>query len=469
MLVADLVLCCIWLMCLFNGASNGLWVYSSLWILPLMRMWLSFLIYRRSRMALFPLMVLTLATVFALSDRARPALVLYVDPLLTLLRSVPPLFGEHVITSGNMADIWFGSADYKVPVGFIASVWVILIPWAIYIFRCFRKENVKSPFSLGKRTALCAAVTGIILAGSFVVAHFYYGHVSVFMLCLLLMFIPVIFNGGKLDGLLSKGERAFVMILLLLGTAYALGINYSQASILTTVALPAAFFAIFSWTMESRIRYNDVVTLVSASVLFEFAQYHTGMFRLLMLLLSLGMMAVPMIRLAVSTRRTWTVAAIYVLTAVLLPVFCIGYNPYSVLDAGKIGHFDEYEYSRNGLMLVRGRDGIGIRDRYELILPAEYEKVELLIPHKPYCKVRTDEGWQIYDIVRQELLTEEVFAEVIPYGERTFLLKSEGGDKYLIMPLTYSRFNDSKVASIASEIGMITSTTSSPQASHNAW
>lgn len=59
--------------------------------------------------------------------------------------------------------------------------------------------------------------------------------------------------------------------------------------------------------------------------------------------------------------------------------------------------------------------------------------INLLISHKPYCKVETEEGWQIYDIVRHELLTEEE-------------------DKHLIMPLTYSRFNDSKVVVISTRL-----------------
>jgi hypothetical protein len=132
-------------------------------------------------------------------------------------------------------------------------------------------------------------------------------------------------------------------------------------------------------------------------------------------------------------------------------MFCIGYNPYSVLEARKIRHFDEYEYSYNGLMLVIGRDGIGIRDRYELILPAEYCDVELLKSHKPYCKVETKDGWQIYDIVKQELLSEDVFTAVVPYGEFSFLLQSDTGDKYLIMPSSYSRFNDKKTAVISEQ------------------
>ena len=137
--------------------------------------------------------------------------------------------------------------------------------------------------------------------------------------------------------------------------------------------------------------------------------------------------------------------------AIILPILSIGYNPYSVLEASRVLHYDDYEYSPNGLMMVEGKDGYGIRDRYELILPAEYLDVELLMSHKPYCKVETRDGWQIYDIVKQELLSEDVFTAVVPYGEFSFLLKSDKGDKFLIMPTSYSRFNDKMVAVISEQ------------------
>lgn len=43
-----------------------------------------------------------------------------------------------------------------------------------------------------------------------------------------------------------------------------------------------------------------------------------------------------------------------------------------------------------------------------LILPIDrYNRIELLTPSKPYCKVRKDGKWQIYDIERQELVSDE--------------------------------------------------------------
>ena len=51
LLIADLTLCCLWL---------GILEYSFefkvlLWLVPLIRMWLSFLLYRKSSMSIYPI------------------------------------------------------------------------------------------------------------------------------------------------------------------------------------------------------------------------------------------------------------------------------------------------------------------------------------------------------------------------------------------------------------------------------
>lgn len=451
MLVADLSVCCLWLLCLINSDPNGYGILPMLCMMPLLRMWLSFLIYRRSRMALTPIVILLLMTICTLSGHTHQAFTLYVDPWLTLLRVVPSFFGEHVITAENMSGIWLRSSDNRVLIGLLESIWIVLVPMVIYIWRYIRKENLPRECSLRKRTGICLYVVAVILIEALVINHFYYSHVSVFILCMLLMLAPVIFGGGKIEGMLTKGELAFIIVLLLLGVAYTLGVSYNDASVITAAVFPLIFFLIFCWIMDRQASYADAAIIIAASFLFVFGQYLIDMFRVIMLMLSLGLMAVPLIRFAISTRKVWAATAAYVIIGVLLPVFCIGYNPYSVLEARKIRHFDEYVYSYNGLMLVIGRDGRGIRDRYELILPAEYRDVQLLKSHKPYCKVKTRDGWQIYDIVKQELLSEEVFTAVIPYGEFSFLLRSDTGNKYLIMPTSYSRFNDEDTAVISGQ------------------
>ena len=94
----------------------------------------------------------------------------------------------------------------------------------------------------------------------------------------------------------------------------------------------------------------------------------------------------------------------------------------------------------------------GIRDRYGLILPAEYDWIEHLIPSKPYCKVKKDGHWLIYDIERQELLSEEKFTDVTRCGEFAYRLQSPSGDRYLLIPYLYSRFDDGCAAEIVDQL-----------------
>ena len=126
-------------------------------------------------------------------------------------------------------------------------------------------------------------------------------------------------------------------------------------------------------------------------------------------------MAVAVIRFVVETKKNWASAGLYVMIALVMPVFCLGYNPYSVLEAGRAWHFDEYRGSKNGILCVRAGDTVGLRDRYGVILPTDrYCRIELLTPSKPYCKVEGNGMWQIYDIERQELVSDEWFEDVIP-------------------------------------------------------
>ena len=446
MLIADLFICCIWLIFIMHNSIGTVWCRPAVWAAPLLRIWLSFLTYRRSRMALAPIIMLSLLTLGSLLGRAMSGFALFVQPLLLMLQVVPQLFGESVITADNMHEVWSAMSDNTALIGIGVSVWLILLPLGIYIYRSFRKETVPSSFSVRKRVGLYAFLVGIFLVETFVVTDFRYVHIAI------LLFIPVIFNGGKQEGLITEGEKVFLIFLLLLEVACICALDYSLASVIMVMVFPAAFYTMGCRMAGKDIVYCDVLMIISASVLFIWGQYEINMYRLVLLLLSLALTAIVMMRFAISTRKYWTAAAVYVMVAVILPILSIGYNPYSVLEAGRVMHYDDYRYSPNGLMMVKGKDGYGIRDRYGLILPAEYDWIEHLIPSKPYCKVKKDGHWLIYDIERQELLSEEQFTEVMQCGELAYKLQSPCGDRYLLIPDRYSRFNDGCVAEIVDQL-----------------
>lgn len=445
MLIADLFICCVWLVFIMHNSIGTVWCRPAVWAAPLLRIWLSFLTYRRSRMALAPILMLSLLTFGSLLGRAMSGFALFVQPLLLMLQVVPQLFGESVITADNMQEVWSAMSGNTALIGIGVSVWLILLPLGIYIYHSFRKETVPSSFSVRKRVGLYAFLVGTFLLETFVVTDFRYLHIAI------LMFIPVVFNGGKLEGLITQGEKVFLIFLLLLEVACICALDYSLASVIMVMVFPVAFYTMNCRIAGKDIVYCDVLMIISASVMFIWGQYEINMYRLV-LLLSLALTAIVMMRFAISTRKYWTAAAVYVMVAVILPILSIGYNPYSVLEAGRVMHYDDYRYSPNGLMMVKGKNGYGIRDRYGLILPAEYDWIEHLIPSKPYCKVKKDGHWLIYDIERQELLSEDQFTDVMQCGELAYKLQSPSGDRYLLVPYRYSRFDDGCVAEIVDQL-----------------
>ncbi|MBE6236713.1 MAG: hypothetical protein E7116_00975 [Bacteroidales bacterium] len=449
MLAADLFICSIWLMLALHVGSAA--YYPLLWTVPMLRMWLSFLTYRRSRMALTPLLLLVVFCFGTLLNHANPVFMLFNRPILAVVKSLIAFFGSGHFDLAEFSDIWYGSWDYRYWIAGIAYVWVVVIPAVVYVYRCFKGKLVPSPLGIWKRVGLVAYIIASIVIMSVFVGGLGTGSVSVLALFILLMLIPVIFNKGRIEGFFTRFEQSFVLFMLMFGLAYSCGVSYNSVSAITTAALPAAFMTLVNWNMGRKTDYKDVLLLVLGASVFYIAQYGINMIRIILLLISLGLFAVAIARFAYSTRRYWSSVALYVVVSLVIPVFCIGYNPFSVLEARKVRHFDDYGFSRHGIMLVTGSEGDGIRDRYGLILPAEYYYIDLLIPTKPYCKVRKLDGWKIYDLEKKMFVSDEEFTDVIPYGEYSFLLKSEQGDRYLKIPHVYSRFSDRGDAVIIEE------------------
>ena len=272
------------------------------------------------------------------------------------------------------------------------------------------------------------------------------------ILAFMLMLIPTIFYRNNIKDMFTRDEVAYLLTLAMFAVGYACGIGLELKSAITVCTLPAAFYALANWYVHRETTYKDVLLIVGASVVFWCAQYTTNMVRISLLLLSLALMAVAVIRFAIDTKKNWASAGLYIMIALIMPVFCLGYNPYSVLEAGRAWHFDKYYGSPDGILCVRAGDTGGLRDRYGVILPVDmYDRIEILTPSKPYCKVRKDGKWQIYDIERQELVSEEWFEDVIPCDEYVYRLKSQNGDKYLSLRWYYNPDGE-QTAKIVDEI-----------------
>ncbi len=170
MLAADLFICSIWLMLVLHVGSLS--YYPLLWTIPVFRIWLSFLTYRRSRMALMPLAFLTIFYVSTFQMHANPVFLLFNRPGLVLVKSMSAMFCPDALSLDEFSDLWYTSWDYRYVIMAIASVWVVIIPAVMYVCRLVRKQLVPSQFGVWKRTGLLAYILFVLVVMSVFVDAF---------------------------------------------------------------------------------------------------------------------------------------------------------------------------------------------------------------------------------------------------------------------------------------------------------
>ncbi len=447
--IADLVICSVWLLLVAHEGVNGRMINPSILLFPALRIWISFLMKRQSKQMIVPIVVLTLLASCMFLDRS-PRCHLFVGPWETLLTSVCALFSIDSVHSIELPEL-VGDVCKNI-LSIVGYIWLVIYPLAMYIYKRAKKQLAPGSMGIWRCVGLCAYIFGCTIVSSIVLSVSYKTTIGTAVLAFMLMLIPSIFYRNNIKEMFTRGEVAYLLTLAMFTVGYVCGIGLELKSAITVCTLPAAFFALMNWCVRRETAYKDILLIVGASVVFWCAQYTINMVRILLLFTSLAMMAIPVIRFAIDTKRSWASAGLYIVVALIMPVFCLGYNPYSVLEASRAWHFDKYGYSQNGLLCVSNGTVGGLRDRYGVILPLEYDRIELLDSSKPYCKVRKNRIWQIYDIERHELVSDEWFEEVVQCDEYVYRLKSQNGDKYMTIQWYYNRYDEEQSAIISDEL-----------------
>ena len=434
--IADLIICSVWLLLVAHEEISGWMINPFILLFPAVRIWISFLMKRQSKLMIVPIVVIALLASCMFLDRG-PRYLLFVGPWETFMTSIGALFGMNSVRSVEFHEL-LGEVCKKI-ISIVGYIWLVIYPLVAYIYKRAKKQLVPGSMGTWKSVGLCVYIFGCTIVSSIVLSVSDKTTIGMAVLAFMLMLIPTIFYRNNIKEMFTRGEVVYLLTLAMFTVGYVCGISLELKSAITVCILPAAFFALMNWYIRRETSYKDILLIVGASVVFWCAQYTTNMVRISMLLLSLALMAVAVIRFAIDTKKNWASAGLYVMIALVMPVFCLGYNPYSVLEASRAWHFDKYYGSPDGILCVRAGDTGGLRDRYGVILPIDrYNRIELLTPSKPYCKVRKDGKWQIYDIERQELVSDEWFEDVIPCDEYVYRLKTQNGDKYLSLRWYYN-------------------------------
>lgn len=384
--------------------------------------------YRRSSMAVYSIGMSAIVGLLVF-----PFSPYIIGMLLDVVKVMTSLFGgdgrmlvHEIRMDARDGEYWNALCNV---VGCITYLWLVVSPLVQYIVLSVKKRVVQSSWSMRRSLLLCLYLVGVMFL---VVISGYKDFLSFLVAALGVYALPYLFKEIDLKHLLTRGEASYIMLLLVLIACYIAGSDISRQAVVAVVSLPAVCYAIFNYSCCRRPPYQEITLVVLGSMTFWMAQYTTDMLRILLLLLSLGLIGVVLGKFVNATHRKWRGVVLYLFVAFIVPISCLGYNPYSAMHVSRHYDYVGYLLGERGLLRVYGRDGFGLRDRYGMVTPLQRGSIEFIDSWKPFVKIGSrGSGWNLYDIERQEFVTEVLYEDIQPYGKNVIRLQKDSCYQYL--------------------------------------
>ena len=173
----------------------------------------------------------------------------------------------------------------------------------------------------------------------------------------------------------DKQTKIISAILMVMLIAFVTGLSMSATAcqLMCFFAVPITYWLICRY---NSIEAEKLWALVIAMALFWYAQTMSGGWRVLMLLISMGMVTYTGIVLNRKTKKGMMTIALILYLGVLLPSFSIGYNQYACIHYARSGF--HYLEPFRGILYITDSNGLyGLRDRYGMLIKPEYETIRI--------------------------------------------------------------------------------------------
>ncbi len=335
-----------------------------------------------------------------------------------------PIVANFLVLCGNwywndqIIDIYNLSWQLDVFVNIVFLLWTFVLPIFGWLWLlCTRRFK---PAQVSTRKVI------LITLLVFVTLCFPIWLMIVILLCFLLLYL---FGKGTLLSPLFRYEKASMFYITLLIMVCISGGEMGVASHYAVIILPMALYLLVCRYLHLSYHRNDILLLLLAYIVFLFAQYMLNAFRLAMLLASMVLVAVVVVRFSKQVRKIWLSVTLYFMLAVVMPVLSLGYLPYTVLEGSRSMRFTQFSYSPFGLLYVISDDGIGIRDRYSIVLPIDsYESIKMITHDNPFCILVKDGKSQIYNLREHTFCLEQWCLDIICNNDGTLLIKTHDGE-----------------------------------------
>ncbi len=413
MFVADLLLVSVWALMAWHSCAGRFIVPAMI----LMRLAVSFELYRKSRWAFNGALMFAIAYVGCVFDM--PSSELAFEPIRRIVYVFACLVGDTEKVVRLFQE--YHSEELHAPlwiVWVLYSIWLVVMP-LVYSFKLGRLVSIcrLRPKILG----YCAAVSALTCWVWFVDKDY-----TLIFFAALMSLLPLacrlIYRKGKtplIQELLSdRVLKSYVGLTLIFVAAALTGLyNVYPAKLLLAVFALAMLYVIASRICDTKeIKTLPVLfyVITAIALLLTVCRRHEAVTVLVIIGVVFAVMAsVVAYR---SIRSLWAVIFLFIAVTFVVPVMLIGYNPYSAMAFDHAAPFrDRSAVYNNGLYSIMSGNKWGLRDRYGVVVNPEYDRIYYLDNRHEYvalCKTNgsksvRDHNIKVFDLKNRRMVVDD--------------------------------------------------------------
>ena len=443
--IIDLLICSLWGLFMFSEWSFSLRAVMVPMLLVLMRLLLSFLVYKRVGYGLFS--AICFAIVLLLYEHRSFVLAL---PIIKMTDFPILILGGAELDSFASAYYYTSDKEVGTLMANIGFAWLAGYPILFGLYSLLKIKTLKFRMMPGWKTVIKYVIAVSLYAYLYEFVREPSSPPDWWVWTLLMSLIPLIVERYRYkehpDSFIplwkDKMVKQYGLLALIIFTAFLIGReNPGYLGLVGATALPILLLYVVLHFSGQQLQNKDAWILVLGAVLYWWAQFFDSEFKIMLLIINLCCIAYVCFLKGLH----WKILLfVPIAIVVFIQPCCIGYNLYAATHVGMRAKYREYSPANNGLWLVDcGSNKLGLRDRYGMVLNADYEDIQQLQPTKPFVKVQKNGKWGVYDIEQHQIEIDPVYTAIIQKGKYTFLLEDElnpENNKYLTMFVHYYRY-----------------------------
>ena len=445
LLIIDLLLCSIWGLFMFSTWGYSIRALMVPLLLVIIRLEVSFLVYKRVGYGLYSAIAFAVLLLFY---EHRDFVVGI--PIVRMVDYVCMIFGG-AAPKLFYTDYYYSSEkDTGQLIANLGCIWLAGYPILFGLYSLLKIRTIKFRFMPGWKFIIKYVLAVSVYAYLYEFVREPSSPPDWWVWTLLISFIPVISERYRYKESSAnftplwrdRQVRYFGLVSLIMLTAFLIGReNPGYLGFVGVLTLPVLLLYVIMQFEDKQLQSHDAKILIAGSFVFWWAQFFDHECKIACLVINLCCIAYVCFLKGFNWK---TLLFVPISIAVYIQPLCIGYNLYTATHVGMMGKYRHYEKAINGLWVVdNGKERLGIRDRYGMVLNAGYEEIYQLQPTKPYVKVKKDGKWGIYDLEQHRMDIEPAYTDIIQKGKYTFLLSDEEkpqNNKYLTIYVQYYKY-----------------------------